>query len=302
MLYGKVMQPVFPVLTAVLVSGAAAAAEPVSYSRQIAPILAMHCHACHGANPESKAGGLSTRTAAELRRGGNLGLSLVAGDPARSPLLQYVSGARGEAQRMPLGGPPLEPGQIELIRRWIAEGALEDADTTGKYRLELPAVRFADSPVRIAFRLPSSGYAELELVDSRGRVLYLDGGAVKAERDVASIGMTGEWTGWNLRRGRDWPPLVRVRLVVSYSATEPAHAALTATAELSGKNPECAAGEATIRVVSAANDHVVFAGEGHVSAGVLTRGEWLKGLTRGLYVVHVERKAAPCESAVLVRN
>ena len=273
MLYRDVMQR-WPVI---LMIGTGAAAEPVSYSRQVAPVLAMHCHACHGANPESKAGGLSTRTAAELRRGGNVGPAVAPGDPARSPLWQYVSGARGEAQRMPLGAPPLEPGQIELIRRWITEGAIEDADTTRKYRLELPAVRFGDSPVRISFRLPSPGYVDLELADSRGRVLYKDGGAVTAGRDVAGIGATDEWTGWNLRRGRDWPALVRVRLVVSYSAAEPADAALAATSDLSGQSPECEAGDATIRVVPAADG-------------------------QGLYIRHVRRNGGQCETAVLTRR
>src|SRR5688500_755064 len=101
---------------------ATAVAQSVSYSRQIAPILAMNCNLCHGANPESTAGGLSTRTLADLNRGGNLGPVIVAGDPDRSPLFQFVSGARGEAHRMPLGGAPLTAGEVDVIRRWILEG------------------------------------------------------------------------------------------------------------------------------------------------------------------------------------
>src|SRR5262245_20797765 len=107
-----------------------AMAQPISYSREVAPILAMNCHGCHGANPESVAGGLSTRTWTDLQKGGNVGTVIVPGDPDASPLYQFVSGARGEAHRMPLGGPPLTTTQVEMLRKWILAGASEDADTT----------------------------------------------------------------------------------------------------------------------------------------------------------------------------
>ncbi|MBK7925966.1 MAG: hypothetical protein IPJ98_00310 [Bryobacterales bacterium] len=119
-----------------------AAAQSVSYSREVAPVLAMNCHSCHGANPESVAGGLSTRTWADLKKGGNLGPVIVPGDPERSALLQFVNGDRGEAHRMPLGGPPLTAIQISWIQRWIAEGAAEDSYGAAKYRLELPSITF----------------------------------------------------------------------------------------------------------------------------------------------------------------
>src|SRR5262245_14299853 len=103
---------------AILLAASCVAAQPVSFSRQIAPILAMNCHLCHGANPESEAGGLSTRTWTGLVKGGNLGPAIVAGNPRESALYQFISGARGEAHRMPLGGAPLDSLQIEIIRRW----------------------------------------------------------------------------------------------------------------------------------------------------------------------------------------
>ncbi len=57
------------------------AAMAQSYSREVAPVLAMNCHACHGANPESVAANLSTRTRAAMLKGGNLGPAIVPGDP-----------------------------------------------------------------------------------------------------------------------------------------------------------------------------------------------------------------------------
>src|SRR5688572_20576732 len=181
-------------ITAAGLAPAQAAAQPISYSRQIAPILAMNCHNCHGANPESAAGGLSTRTYADLKKGGNLGSVIVPGNPEQSALLQFVNGARGEAHRMPLGGPPLSGEQIALIRQWILEGAVEDSGAPVKYRLELSSVGLDSvKPVRISARVPTTGYVELELTGAGGRVLFMDGGAVKEVADVASIGTPDRW-------------------------------------------------------------------------------------------------------------
>ena len=212
-----------------LALAAIAAAQPIGYTRQVAPILAMNCHLCHGANPDSAAGGLSTRTFADLMKGGNLGPVIVPRDPARSPLWQFISGARGEAHRMPLGGPPLAPGEIETIRRWIAEGATADRDERQPHRVSLPSVRMEPgAPLRIRARVSVAAYVSLELTAVRGAVLYLDGGAVRADRGVAAIGAPGEWLEWTLRRAPDWPGEVRVTLTIEHTRSEPVDAELIA--------------------------------------------------------------------------
>jgi mono/diheme cytochrome c family protein len=212
-----------------LAVAAIAAAQPTRYSRDVAPILAMNCHLCHGANPDSAAGGLSTRTFAELMKGGNLGPVVIPRNPARSPLWQFVSGARGEAHRMPLGGPPLAPAEVEMIRRWIAEGANADRDESRPHRLSLPSVRLEPgAPLRLRARVSVAAYVSLELARPRGSVLYLDGGAVRADRGVAAIGAPGEWLEWTLRRAPDWPGEVRVTLTIEHTRSEPVDAELIA--------------------------------------------------------------------------
>jgi hypothetical protein len=49
-------------------------------------------------------------------------------DPARSFLLDKLTGTlgAGEGSAMPLGGIPLRSDQIEMIRSWIANGAMPD--------------------------------------------------------------------------------------------------------------------------------------------------------------------------------
>jgi cytochrome c len=206
-----------------------AAAQPVSFSREVAPVLAMNCHLCHGANPESAAGGLSTTTWTELMKGGDLGPAIVAGDPQGSPLYQFISGARGEAHRMPLRGAPLDAAQIETIRRWIGEGASADRADSEQYLLTLPAVRMErTAPLRIRARVPVVAYASLEISGVDGARLYLDGGAVREDRGVAAIAAPGEWMEWNLRRAPHWPAEVHVTFRIAYSRSAPSGAELIA--------------------------------------------------------------------------
>ncbi|MGH9673144.1 MAG: c-type cytochrome domain-containing protein [Bryobacteraceae bacterium] len=277
-----------------------AAAQPVSYSSHVAPILAMNCHACHGANPDSAAGGLSTRTWADLSKGGNLGPAIVPGVPERSALYQFVSGARGEAHRMPLGGPPITTAQIDLIRQWILAGAVEDSGITPKYRLDLPSLRLDRlSPVRISARIPSAAYVELELADPRERTLYREGGAVKAARDSAAIGVPGEWITWNLRRASDWPERVRARLTVSHAASEPANAVVAATGAISG--PEFPAGDAELRILSSPDEKLMLHRREQTTGGLPEPGRWKTELEPGLYVLHLYHTQRRAQAAVLFR-
>ncbi len=200
-----------------------AATPPVSYSRQVAPILALHCNGCHG-----DAGGFRTRTYPDLMKGGNLGQSVVPGDANASLLVHFLDGRRGEEHRMPLGGRPLGAAEIAWIRRWIAEGAREDADTTDKYKLRLPGLR--SQPLRIRCRLPSQAYLVLT-VAAQGTpgVLYSEVGSVKSPKERGDAGSPGEWIWWDLRPGRGWPRRITVELTVAYAERPPAGAELLAT-------------------------------------------------------------------------
>ncbi len=139
--------------------------DAVSFSRDVAPVLALRCHICHG--DESTAGGLDTRSYASLRE------ALVPGDPENSQIVQFIEGRRGTEHRMPLGGPALAPEQIQTIGRWIAEGAHEDRDTAPVWTLsvaDVPTRR--GNPVRITASSPVDAYLVLRIVDRSGRQLY----------------------------------------------------------------------------------------------------------------------------------
>ncbi len=96
-------------------------AAPISYHKQIWPIIQAKCQACH--QPASAGGSLVLTTYAGLLKGGEHGPALVGGKPEASLVLDYLTGKR---TLMPKGGPPLPDADIALFRRWIAEGAKDD--------------------------------------------------------------------------------------------------------------------------------------------------------------------------------
>ena len=103
----------------------AAEAGDIDYARDIKPVLKERCYACHGALKQEA--GLRLDTGALVRKGGDSGEVLDIGDPATSVLIERIA-ARDEADRMPPEGRPLAVEEIELFKRWIADGALSPAD------------------------------------------------------------------------------------------------------------------------------------------------------------------------------
>jgi hypothetical protein len=113
-------------LTACLLHGAAAQepAVPVSFTKDVAPILVKNCQACHGASDPK--GGFQLHTFAALQKPGDSGSPpLTAGQPEASELFRRISTDDADL-RMPQDSDPLPAEQIELLRRWIAEGAAFD--------------------------------------------------------------------------------------------------------------------------------------------------------------------------------
>jgi WD40 repeat protein len=104
-----------------------AAPKPVSYYREVRPLLQRHCSGCH--QPAKAGGKLQLTTLDGLQAGGENGAGFVAGKPDDSVVIQYISGEKPE---MPLGADPLPAEQVDLIRRWIAEGAADDTPTVAR--------------------------------------------------------------------------------------------------------------------------------------------------------------------------
>jgi Protein of unknown function (DUF1549)/Protein of unknown function (DUF1553)/Planctomycete cytochrome C/F5/8 type C domain len=99
----------------VIVWGLPAAAEPVSFQREIAPLFQKHCLNCHS-GPRAK-GGLDLSTRDLLVAGGANGPVVVPGKSAESAMIRLVS-----EKKMPPKS-PLAPEAVTLLRKWVDEGA-----------------------------------------------------------------------------------------------------------------------------------------------------------------------------------
>lgn len=106
---------------------AAVQAGDVSYEKQIKPIFDKSCVSCHG--PDKSKGELRLDTPENILRGSEHGKIFVAGDPAKSKIVELISLPPGHDDIMPSKGDPLTKEQIELIKNWITKGAKFDGAT-----------------------------------------------------------------------------------------------------------------------------------------------------------------------------
>ncbi len=93
------------------------------HQHDVLPILLLRCATCHGRQQQQ--GGLDIRSVEALLRGGKSGPAIIAGAPGDSLILRRI-----HAEEMPpreelarYSVKPMEPQEIEVLERWILEGA-----------------------------------------------------------------------------------------------------------------------------------------------------------------------------------
>jgi hypothetical protein len=118
-----------PAVAALLVLAPVAGAggalpEPVRYGRDVLPILSAKCFACHGPDEEGRQADLRLDLEAEVKADRDAGRVIAPGNPDASELLIRVTSSDADVV-MPPGDShkPLTAEQVEILRRWIAEGA-----------------------------------------------------------------------------------------------------------------------------------------------------------------------------------
>ncbi|HLX64336.1 MAG TPA: c-type cytochrome domain-containing protein [Planctomycetota bacterium] len=103
---------------------------PVDFAKEVLPILRKNCLACHG-HVKPKAD-LILENPPSIRKGGESGLAVVPGKGAESLLIKVSSGRDADSYMPPgknnVGAVPLTPEQLGLIKLWIDQGALGDAN------------------------------------------------------------------------------------------------------------------------------------------------------------------------------
>jgi hypothetical protein len=98
--------------------------KPVSFNTDVKPILDKKCAACHmpGGDGFEKTG-LRLDGYGHLHTGTKLGPVIQAGSSVSSTLYLTVAGKTHRTIHMPKQGEPLSEREIELVKRWIDEGA-----------------------------------------------------------------------------------------------------------------------------------------------------------------------------------
>jgi mono/diheme cytochrome c family protein len=101
-----------------------AADERVDFNRHVRPILSQNCFACHGRDEKKRQAELrlDLREIATADRDGTR--AVAPGHPEASELIHRIAGADpGQRMPPPASGKKLTGREIEVLRRWIAQGA-----------------------------------------------------------------------------------------------------------------------------------------------------------------------------------
>ncbi|MCA9081595.1 MAG: hypothetical protein KDA58_13610 [Planctomycetaceae bacterium] len=121
-----------------LSSSSVLVAAPVDYTRDVQPILHKYCAGCH--NDSEPEGDMSLESFASLQQGTSNGPAYLKGEPESSRLIRLMTG-KAEPVMPPEGEKAPSEAEIELIRRWIEEGAAPPTDAaTDRLHLVVPSL------------------------------------------------------------------------------------------------------------------------------------------------------------------
>ena len=111
-----------------LVSGCVKEEPQVSFRRDVQPVLRSNCIECH--TPPNGEGylktGLSMATYGDLMHGTIYGPVIVPGNSRHSILNMLVEGRADPSMRMPHGRKTLGANEVEILRLWVEQGALDN--------------------------------------------------------------------------------------------------------------------------------------------------------------------------------
>ena len=103
-----------------MAASAGAADRPLEFNRDVRPILAEHCFACHGPDSAGRKADLRLdKREAAVKSG-----AIVPGDPVESEIIDRVNSAEADkVMPPPKAHKELSKAQKETLRQWVAEGA-----------------------------------------------------------------------------------------------------------------------------------------------------------------------------------
>lgn len=185
--------------------GTAPPGPPVSFKRDVAPVLLAQCQTCHG--PDKAKGKYRLDSFDRLTKPGSSGDPAVTpGRPDRSAIYTLLV-AHDPDERMPQKADPLPAAQVDVVRRWIEQGAAFDgpdpaaavasyvekpaaASAPAAYRRPIPVAALSFAPG--GGELIAGGYHELTRWDARtGKLVGRVPVAVQRVQSIAVDAATG---------------------------------------------------------------------------------------------------------------
>ena len=133
-------------------SAMAGAAEPVDFGREILPIFSNHCYHCHGPDEQERKAKLRLDTREGVLGAGKSGaIAVIPGRSTESELVLRITSPH-EDEVMPPPEAKQKPSarQIELLKRWVDEGAPWGSHWAYQppRRATLPAIRSGAAAIR----------------------------------------------------------------------------------------------------------------------------------------------------------
>lgn len=118
-------------LLAISAAPAAVPAGPVSYYKQVRPLFQVHCQGCH--QPAKAQGGYVMTDYESILKAGDRGMpGVVPGQPDKSYLIDQITPHGDKRAEMPRGADPVQAKDVELVRKWVAEGAKNDTPSNAR--------------------------------------------------------------------------------------------------------------------------------------------------------------------------
>ncbi len=159
----------------ILWAGSLSASEPtVSFSRDVRPILAKHCFACHGPDAAQREADLRLDLEAFAKADRDGSVAVRPGDPQASLLVMRIQESSPElVMPPPHFQKPLTGKQKDVLRRWVEEGARWESHWAFRPLVapEVPEVKGAqianeiDSFIANQIQQSSPGLSQSELAD-----------------------------------------------------------------------------------------------------------------------------------------
>jgi hypothetical protein len=167
------MKNVLMLFAVISMAGTMVTAQTVSYTTHAKPIFEKYgCLGCHGGTNN-----LFLEPYASVFTTGNHKPVVVAGD-TNSVLIKKIKGTAGFGERMPQGGGPMEPADLNTLIAWIKNGAVENSTTDvvhtsfgviPTFQLKQNYPNPFNPSTTIEFSVATAGNVRLTLYDELGK-------------------------------------------------------------------------------------------------------------------------------------